>query len=92
MKGMKWQKGIKITIFAKSFVFLCLPEAATGGVLWKQMFLKTLQYSQENTSGEQSYQHETPTQLFSCEYYKIFKNYFKKKLENNAVRHDMQLY
>ena len=33
MKGMKWQKGIKITIFAKSFVFLCLPEAATGGVL-----------------------------------------------------------
>ena len=25
-----------------------IPEAATGGVLWKRLFLKISQYSQEN--------------------------------------------
>ena len=31
-------------------------EAATGGVLWKKVFLKILQNSQENTCGLKSFQ------------------------------------
>ena len=37
------------------------------------MLLKISQYSQENL---QFYQKETPTQVFSCKYCKIFKNSF----------------
>ena len=32
------------------------PEATTGGVLWKKLFLKILQYSQENTCVTVSFQ------------------------------------
>ena len=32
-----------------------VPEAATGGVLWKKMFLKTSQNSQQNTCTRASF-------------------------------------
>ena len=41
------------------------------------MFLKIPQYSKESTYASlQLYQKETPTQLLSCAYCKIFKNSF----------------
>ena len=51
----------------------------------KNVFLKILQYSQENTlcraTGLQFYQKETPTLMFSREYGEIFKNtYFEEPL------------
>ena len=62
------------------------PEAATGGVLLKKVFLKKSQNSQGNTWIEHlSYysseacsfiKKETPTQVFSSEICEIFKNTF----------------
>ena len=81
-------KGIKIAIFKESFIFRCLPEAATatGGVLYiKKVFLKILQYSQENTCVGISFFRQTLTQVFSCENYKFFKKtYFKEDLQTAA--------
>ena len=59
-------------------------EAATGGVLWKNLFLKISQYS--------FYLKETPTQDFSSEYCEIFKNtYFKEYLLTAASNFLKQL-
>ena len=56
------------------------PEAATGGVLLKKLFLKISQYSQENTCFKADlYQKETPTKVFCCEYCEIFKNTFSEE-------------
>ena len=41
-------------------------EAAVRRSSAKQVFLKILQYSQDNTN----------TQVFSCEYYEMFQNIF----------------
>ena len=63
-------------------------EAATGSVLWKKVFLKIPQNSQENTcarvsfliklqsGGLQIYQKEILKQVYSCEFCEIFKNTF----------------
>ena len=65
-------------------------EAATGGVLWKKVFLKISQNSQENPCARVSfliknfkklfniklYLKETLAQVFSCEFCEIFKNTF----------------
>ena len=55
------------------------------------MFLKISEYSQENTcvsyrpGGMQFYWKETPIQMFSCEYWEIFKNtFFEKHLRTAA--------
>ena len=57
-------------------------EAAVGRYSSKTVFLKMLQYSQENTNagvcpaGLQLYYKETPTQVLPYEYCDIFKNSF----------------
>ena len=56
----------------------------------KKLFLNILQYSQEKTCLEvsflQLYQKETPTQVFSCEYWEIFKNtVFEERLPDLAT-------
>ena len=56
-------------------------EAVTRGVLYTKMFLKILQNSQENTCTK----NETVAQVFSCEFYGIFKNtFFKEHLRKTA--------
>ena len=52
------------------------PEAATGGVLYKKVFLKILQNSQENTCARVSFLIKLLLNLFSCEFYEIFKDTF----------------
>ena len=60
--------------------FMNFSEAATGGVLWKKMFLKNLQHSQE-VEDLQLYQKT----LFSSEYCEIFKStYFEEHLLRTA--------
>ena len=52
-------------------------EAATGGVVWKKVFLKISQNSQENICVGVFFLiilKETPTKVFSSEFWKIFKN------------------
>ena len=61
-------------------------EAATRGVPYKKEFLKILQNSQENTCVRVTFliklhaeacnfiKKETMAQVFSCEFYEIFKN------------------
>ena len=61
-----------------------LTEAATRGVLCKEVFLKTLQNSQENTCARFSFlikagKKETLVQVFSCEICEISKNTFFTK-------------
>ena len=52
-------------------------EAATGGVLWKKVFLKVSQISQENSCVDHV--------LFSCEYCEILKNtYFEEHMRTTA--------
>ena len=63
-----------------------LKEAAVRRCSTKWVFLKMSQMSQESTcvgfcfqdscrpEGLWLYRKETPTQVFSCEYYEIFKN------------------
>ena len=63
-------------------------EAATRGDLYKKVFLKVLQNSQENTCARDSFliklqaetcnfiSKETLAQLLSCEFCEIFKNTF----------------
>ena len=56
-------------------------EAVIRSCSSKYVFLKISQISQENTCvgvlwGLQLYQKETPTQMVSCEIYKIFRNTF----------------
>ena len=63
-------------------------EAATRGVLWIKVFLEILQNSHENTYARvsfliklqtldlQLYSKETLVQVFSCEFFEIFKNTF----------------
>ena len=51
----------------------------------KKLFLKITQYSQENTCGVFFQQKEVATQVFSCEYCKIFKKtYFEDYLRKAA--------
>ena len=70
-------------------------EAATVGILLKKVFLKILQNSQENTCVGVSFlikpqtcnfiKKETPTRVFSCEFFEIFKNtYFVEYLRKAA--------
>ena len=61
-------------------------EAATGGVLWKIMFLKILQNSQENTCVAWSFiKKETLANVFSCEFCEISKNtFFTEQLRATA--------
>ena len=66
-------------------------EISTGSVLWKKLLLKLSQYSQEKlllqslASRPATLLKKTPTQVFSCEYCKIFKNiYFEEHLPTAA--------
>ena len=76
--------------FAWILIFTLNMEAATGGVLLEKLILKISQISQENTCVRVSFliklqasgqafnfiKKETLTQVFSCEFSKIFKNTF----------------
>ena len=54
-----------------------ITEAATTGVLWKKVFLKILQNSQEKTCVMCYFtKKETLAQVLSCEFREIFKNNF----------------
>ena len=54
-------------------------EAANGVVLWTKLFLKISQYSRK--SYKPATLKQNPTQVFSSEYSKIFKNiYFEEHL------------
>ena len=78
----------KMELFAKWTFFAWRLKAATECVLWKNVFLKISQTSQENTcakvffsmklqaSGQQLYLKKTLAQVFSCEFRKISKNAF----------------
>ena len=86
-------------IFSNStnvFMKKSFTETATGGVVWKELFLKISQYSQEKICVGVSFliklltlltltnfikMRLTTTQVFSCGYCKIFKNtYFEEHL------------
>ena len=55
-------------------------EVATGRVLWKKLFLKISQYSQESCRPA-TFKKQAPTQVFSSEYCRNFKNtYFEEHL------------
>ena len=68
-------------------------EAAVRRCVSKQVFLKIPQHSQENTrwtltEGLQLYQKEIPTQVFSGEYWEIFKNtFFYTKFQTHYQRY-----
>ena len=70
-------------------------ERATRGVLWKKVFLETLQNSQENTHLCQSlvpWQKGTPAQMFSYKVCKISKNaFFTEHIWATASAHVMNL-
>ena len=52
-------------------------EAATGGVLWKMLFLKISQYTQESCRPATLFK-KTPTEMFSSAYCDFFRNtYFE---------------
>ena len=53
-------------------------EAATRGVLLKKVFFEILQNSQENICARASFliNLQNLAQMFSCEFYEIFKNIF----------------
>ena len=75
------------TVSQRYFLSFVHSEAPTGGVL-KGPVLRyfAILYSQENTSVWASF----PTQVFSCEYCKIFKNtYFEEHLWMAASVHPM---
>ena len=62
-----------------------LPEAATGCVLLKKLFLTISQYSQKITCVGVFFskacnfiRKETPAEVFSCDYCEIFKNTFSE--------------
>ena len=65
-------------------------EAATEGVLWKKVFLKISQNSQENTcAGARPATLLTKklwlAQVFSCEFCEVFKNtFFTEHLRTTA--------
>ena len=61
--------------------FMNFSEAATGGVLIKKAVLKIFGKIHRKVAGLQSFNKETPTQMFSSEYCDIFKNtYFEGHL------------
>ena len=63
-------------------------EAATRGILVKKVFLKISQNSQENTCARISFlikKKKALAQVFSCEFYEIFKNiFFREHLRTTA--------
>ena len=72
-----WRKVRKLVFYYKQESFLCLSgfsytEAATGGVLYKKLFLEISQNSQENTCARVSFL----IKMFSCEFCEISKSTF----------------
>ena len=58
-----------------------ISEAATEGVLWKKTVVKKICNINKKVAALQLYLKETPTQMFSSEYYEDFKNiYFGEHL------------
>ena len=58
---------------------IVISEAATGGVLWKKLFLEILQNSRENTCARQVcnfIKKETSAQVFSFKFCEISQNTF----------------
>ena len=57
-------------------------ETASGDVLWKKLFLKISQHSQESSRAATLLKtRQTPTLVFSFEHCEIFKNtYFEEHL------------
>ena len=74
-----------------------ISEAAVGGGLWKKLFLKLLQYSQENmyvgvpsTSVPATLLKGDSKQVFTCQYCEIFKEtYFEEHLRKAAFSQDV---
>ena len=74
-----------------------ISEAAIGGGLWKKLFLKLLQYSQENMcDGVPSTRVPAillkgdSKQVFTCQYCEIFKKiYFEEHLRKAAFSQDV---
>ena len=69
-------------------------EAVIRSCSSKYVFLKISQISQENTCvgvlwGLQLYQKETPTQMVSCEIYKIFRNTFLQNTSSDCFWHSV---
>ena len=84
-----------------------MSEATTGGVLYKNVFLKSSQNSQENTCARVCFliklqasacnfiKKETPPQVFSCEFCEVFRNIFftehLRRLLSEYLRRDYSL-
>ena len=83
-----WNIGIQAVLqsYIQSSSYILVSEAATGGVLWKKVFLEIWQNSQENTSARVSFccwpracnfiNKETLAQVVSVEFCQISKNTF----------------
>ena len=90
MKALNKEQTPQLTLLYR----VGLSEAAIGGFPKKNLFLKISQYPQKTLvldfffkkkvagrpEGLQLYYKETPAQVFSCEYCKIFKTNFQKHL------------
>ena len=73
---------IYVIILLLAFNFTFFSEAAIACVLYKKLFLNIAQYSQEDAFVRVLF---IPTQMFSCEYYEIFKSvYFEEYLRATA--------
>ena len=76
-----WSKVAKLSIKVTNMMSI---EAAIRGVLWKKVFLKISQNSQENTCARASFLIKL---VFSCEFCEIFKNtFFTEHLWTNPFR------
>ena len=62
-----------------SILMIYCSEATTGGVLWKKVFLKISQNSQENTCVEVSFIINLQASVFACEFCENYKNTFFAK-------------
>ena len=68
-------------------------EAATRGVLFKEVFLEMSQNSQENTCTCSSINKETLAQVFSCAFCEISKNaFFTEHLRTTASEEVLSYY
>ena len=55
-----------------NWLYIAFQEEAAECVLWKKVFLKISQKSQENTCASLFFKNETLKQVFSCDFCEIF--------------------
>ena len=90
--GVLWMNMVFVCCNSIAFSVIISKSSGKGQkqprklILWKKLFLKILQYSQENTfvgvsfygslrpDGLKLFKKETPTRVFSCEYCITFTN------------------